>query len=293
MIEYEYIFLPLFAFLISLFTSQAGVSGAFLILPFQISVLGFTSPAVSSTNLLYNVVSIPSGVYGYIREKRFILPLTASIVLGTLPGVFIGAFIRINYLPDPKSFKLFAGFVLFYLGLRTIFARTIFAKKKTESKAIDSIESVDSESVKNFTVRVVHKGIRRVTYEFSGESFSFSVPLIFVVSLLIGIVSGTYGVGGGAFVAPFLISVMGLPAYTIAGSTLFATFLTSIFGVVYYAALGYPPDLLYGILLGVGGIFGMYLGSRIQKFMPERAIRLILGILIMALSLRYITQYFI
>ena len=34
---------------------MGGVSGAFLLLPFQVSVLGFTSPAVSPTNLIFNI----------------------------------------------------------------------------------------------------------------------------------------------------------------------------------------------------------------------------------------------
>ena len=61
---------PLVAFVVSFFTSMGGVSGAFLLLPFQVSVLGFTSPAVSPTNLIFNIVAIPSGVYRYIREGR-------------------------------------------------------------------------------------------------------------------------------------------------------------------------------------------------------------------------------
>ena len=61
-----YIFIPpLVAFILSFFTSMGGVSGAFLLLPFQMSFLHFTSPAVSSTNFLYNIVAIPSGVYRY------------------------------------------------------------------------------------------------------------------------------------------------------------------------------------------------------------------------------------
>lgn len=58
------------AFVVSFFTSMGGVSGAFLLLPFQVSVLGFTSPSVSPTNLVYNIVAIPSGVYRYIKEGR-------------------------------------------------------------------------------------------------------------------------------------------------------------------------------------------------------------------------------
>src|SRR5215208_4901432 len=49
------------AFLISALTAPAGVSGAFLLLPFQVSVLGFTSPAVSPTNLVYNIFATPGG----------------------------------------------------------------------------------------------------------------------------------------------------------------------------------------------------------------------------------------
>ena len=61
-VEANPLVLLLAAFVISLLTSPAGVSGAFLLLPFQVSVLSFTSPAVSPTNLIYNVVSTPGGL---------------------------------------------------------------------------------------------------------------------------------------------------------------------------------------------------------------------------------------
>jgi uncharacterized membrane protein YfcA len=44
-------------------------------LPFQVSVLGFTSPAVSPTNLVYNIFAKPGGVYRYVREGRVVWPL--------------------------------------------------------------------------------------------------------------------------------------------------------------------------------------------------------------------------
>ena len=109
---------PLVSFVISYFTSMSGVSGAFLLLPFQMSVLGFTSPAVSPTNLVYNIVAIPSGVYRYFREGRMLMPLTLIIIAGTLPGIIAGGFLRLEYLPDPKPFKVFAGLVLLYVGIR-------------------------------------------------------------------------------------------------------------------------------------------------------------------------------
>ncbi|MBN1832540.1 MAG: hypothetical protein JW896_10555 [Deltaproteobacteria bacterium] len=66
-----WIFLPpLVAFIVSLFTSMGGVSGAFLLLPFQVSFLRFTSPSVRATNIVFNIVAIPSGVYRYLKEGR-------------------------------------------------------------------------------------------------------------------------------------------------------------------------------------------------------------------------------
>ena len=105
---------PLVAFVISFFTSMAGISGAFLLLPFQMSALKFTSPAVSPTNMVYNIFAIPSGVYRYLREGRMLWPLTAIVVAGTAPGVIVGGFVRLSYLPDPKPFKVFVSAVLLY-----------------------------------------------------------------------------------------------------------------------------------------------------------------------------------
>ena len=50
------------AFAIALLATPAGVSGAVLLLPFQVSVLGTPSPAVTPTNLVYNVVATPGAL---------------------------------------------------------------------------------------------------------------------------------------------------------------------------------------------------------------------------------------
>jgi len=108
------------AFVVSFFASMGGISGAFLLLPFQMSVLGYTAPSVSATNQFYNIVAIPSGVARYIREGRMVWPLVWVVVAGTLPGVLVGAFLRVRWLPDARDFKLFVGLVLLYIGFRMV-----------------------------------------------------------------------------------------------------------------------------------------------------------------------------
>ncbi len=129
---------PLVAFIVSTITSMGGVSGAFLLLPFQVSCLHFTTPSVSSTNFVYNIVAIPSGVYRYLKEGRMAWPLTWVVIVGTLPGVFIGYYLRVLYLPDPRAFKLFVGCVLLYIGVRLLYEMTARSQRgKKEMKALE------------------------------------------------------------------------------------------------------------------------------------------------------------
>lgn len=282
-----YIFIPpLISFVISFFGAMGGISGAFLILPFQMSVLGFTAPSVSSTNFLYNVVGIPGGVYRYIREGRMSWPLTWVIISGTLPGVLIGYLVRVKYLPDPGRFKLFAGSVLLYVGLRLLSSTKEHVTKKGHTDR------------RRFKISDSSYGIKKISYTFMGERLSFGVPAMFTLAFVVGIIGGIYGIGGGAIIAPFCVTFFRLPVYTVAGAALMGTFITSISGVLFYSTipladgLTAPPDWLLGFLFGIGGLFGMYLGARIQKHMPERFIKLLLSVVILVVALRYIVQFF-
>ncbi|MEW6715573.1 MAG: sulfite exporter TauE/SafE family protein [Nitrospirota bacterium] len=298
---------PVTAFIISFFTSMGGISGAFLLLPFQVSVLGFNTPAVSSTNQLFNIVAIPSGAYRYIKEGRMVWPLTWVVIIGTLPGVLIGAILRIQYLPNPRNFKMFAGLVLMYIGVRLL--KDLLIKKKVE-KNKPSAEEQFQKLVKGYRskqgqerqlpkVVVKQFNLSRIAYEFYGEEFDVSAPGIMTLSFIVGIVGGVYGIGGGAIIAPFFVSFFRLPVYTVAGAALMGTFVTSVAGVLFYQLIApfYPkmavaPDWALGFLFGIGGFAGMYCGARLQKFIPAKIIKWILAGCILFIAGQYIIGYF-
>jgi len=88
----------LIAFGIAVFTTPVGVSGAVFLVPVQVSVLHVSGPAITPTNLLYNLIAIPGALLRFQREGRLGGPLTRLLVLGTLPGMVAGAVIRAQLL---------------------------------------------------------------------------------------------------------------------------------------------------------------------------------------------------
>lgn len=279
------------AFTVSFFSATGGLSGAFLLLPFQVSVLGYTGPGVSATNLLFNVLAIPGGVYRYWREKRMLWHLTWTIISGSIPGIFVGAYFRVKYLPDPALFKLFVGAVLLYIGWRLGADALKFGKVAVQ----------DTKSDGNFEAKNPMWTVKNISFEFSGELFVVSTLNMTILCFGVGIISGVYGIGGGAIIVPILIAVYKLPVYVIAGAGLMGTFSASVAGVVIYSLIdkfqsvtlpSAAPDFKLGLLLGIGGFAGIYLGARAQKYLPARAIKIILTILLLFIAVRYVGGYF-
>lgn len=260
---------PLAGFVLAFFSSMVGISGAFLLMPFQMSVLGYVSPSATATNLVFNLVAIPSGVWRYAKEGRMDWPLAKLIALGTLPGLFAGWWLRLHWLADPKTFKLFVGLVLGWLGLRLF--RELFGRKSVAATTHAAATTAAPDTQRR---------------------------AIFLFALVIGIIGGAYGIGGGSLMAPVLVAVFALPVHAVAGAALFGTFVTSVVGVALYQFLPAPsglavlPDWPLGLLFGAGGVGGMYLGARTQKHVSQRALKIGLLLVLAVLAGGYVLQYF-
>ncbi len=138
-------------------------------------------------------------------------------------------------------------------------------------------------------------------YGFGDKSYSFGTVPVFLLSLAVGVIGGIYSIGGGSIIAPFLVAVFGLPVHTAAGAALVGTFITSVVGVAFFEALSVAglvgaqsvaPDWLLGAVLGIGGLAGTYVGARVQKYLPDLWIRVVLGVLVTLLASSYLGEPF-
>ena len=269
------------ALCISFATSMAGISGAFLLLPFQMSVLGYVTPGASATNHLFNVIACPGGVWRFWREGRLLWPLARIVLQGTLPGALIGAVLRVFWLPDPRSFKLFAGLLLLAVGWR--FLRGLLRGGSGGGKKPSG------------EVRVLRDTPQELRFAYNGQEYGVSRRALWLLCLLIGLAGGMYGVGGGSLLSPFLVAFFGLPVHAVAGAVLLGTLGTSLFGVLGFVLLSglvdaASPDWLLGISFGLGGLCGMYLGARCQKYVSGRAIGWGLVVILFFTAVRYLSQ---
>jgi uncharacterized protein len=244
------------AFVVSAVAAPAGISGAVLLLPFQVSVLGTPSPSVTPTNLLYNVVSTPGALYRYRRQHQTGGRLALTLMAGTLPGVIAGSVIRVDLVPGPRVFDLMVSALLLPLGIWLAVSRP--ARGRDPDHPARRIPS----------------------------------PVLITLALATGCVGGIYGIGGGAILAPVLIG-SGRPASEVAPAALASTFVTSLGGVLTFTLLSIhhgpvAPNWPTGLALGIGGLAGGYTGARIQARLPDVLIRRVVGVLAAAIAVRYL-----
>jgi len=75
--------------------------------------------------------------------------------------------------------------------------------------------------------KVTHFNLKRLECTFYDESFDVSFRGIFILSFIMGIVDGIYGIGAGPYHRPvFFVTFFGPPVYTVAGAALMGTFVT-------------------------------------------------------------------
>ncbi|GAA4127011.1 sulfite exporter TauE/SafE family protein [Actinomadura keratinilytica] len=241
--------------LIAVVTAPVGVSGAVFLLPVQLSVLGVPNPAVTPTNLLFNVVAGPGALARY--RDRLDGPLTRLLIAGTLPGVIAGAVVRVHVVPGPDVFRILVGLLLLPLGLW-----------------------------------LCVRSVRRPTGPGDGgPSPRFTTAL----AAGVGVVGGVYGIGGGSIVGPILVGrglpISAVAPAALASTFLTSLVGALTYAALSFTAEGdIAPVWSLGLLCGLGGLVGGYLGARLQPRLPERVLRRLLGVLASALGILYLAH---
>jgi len=259
--------------LVAVLCTPVGVSGAVLLLPAQTGLLGLAGPQVSSTNLLFNVVSTPGGLFRLARSTLLRRADLTVVLAVAVPAAVGGALLRVTVLADADTFRLLVAAALLPLAA-TLFWRLA----RPASPAAQTAELGSGQP-----------GRANGT---AGTLLTGGVPALAGLAGVTSLIGAAIGFGGGSLLAPALVVTTPRSPHAVAPLALLATLTTSVTGLVAYTVLEQvdfgarpaTPDWSVGLAMGAGGLVGSLLGARLQPHLPERALTALLATLVTAVA---------
>lgn len=112
-----------------------------------------------------------------------------------------------------------------------------------------------------------------------------AIPVV-VIGFSIGFLGALMGIGGGFILVPALIYLLRVPTLTSVATALMLTLVTMAAAIVMHAVLNQTVDAVLGLVLMVGGTIGAQFGSRAGQSMKAENLRLLLGLLVLAVGIR-------
>ncbi|WP_054843735.1 TSUP family transporter [Vulcanisaeta souniana] len=128
-----------------------------------------------------------------------------------------GTWLRGHYLTGGYTFSYFMGAVLLALAAELILSSTLLIRR------VRTYETV---------VRCSRDKTSLVITTNKSNTYRVNTILLVIITVLVGMASGAYGIGGASILSPILIGppMGGLPAYIVSGPTLMVTLVVSLIG---------------------------------------------------------------
>ncbi|WP_165886977.1 sulfite exporter TauE/SafE family protein [Scopulibacillus darangshiensis] len=242
-------------FIIGGLIGLTGVGGASLLTPFLL-FLGANPVVAIGTDFLFNTVTKFLGFMTHLRQKTIEFGIVKELAWGSIPGIFLGIIILhlLNTLEIGSSqllIKHLIGYVLILTSLLTILQLTLPSKYLKEKLV----------------------SLRKLTPLFG-----------FIIGTFVGMTS----VGSGSIFGLFLLSVYRVAPSKVAGTDIaHALILVAISSLIMVGTNSVNYSIL--ILLLIGSIPGVFIGSKLATKLPVLPFKLII-IFIIATSGIYLIK---
>ena len=290
------------AILVGTYFSMIGAAGGMLMAAFQVLVVNTMGPVginaanvLKPSNMALTLFSPLGSFYRYaVVEKRVAWPVGISFGVGIFIGsIWLGKYVS-AYLPM-KAYKEWLAVLVVIMGVKTVMEMmpAAMAKRKNikamTKKFNDEVAAAKAEgrSAQMGSIEPVKTGLTDYRFKFWGEEFTINPLLFAILGLGIGVVSRSFGIGGGFLLVPAMTTLGALPMYVAVPISLIGTCFSSIGAFLGYLMVGYLPDMTLAICIVIGGFAGGMLGSRAQKMFSEKTLKVVLAITLFFLFFRF------
>lgn len=259
-----------------------GIGGGFLMTPLLIFI--GIAPAVAVASVASHIAASSfSGAISYWR-RRAIDPTLALILLsgGTI-GTALGVW-TFTYLRSLGQLDLMIGlsYVVLLTGVGTAMAyEGLRAMLRVRRGGAVPLRRPGSHGW-------IHGLPLKMRFKRSKIYLSI-IPVIFV-GLVIGFIGAVMGIGGGFILVPLMIYVLRVPTSTVIGTSMVLTLVTMIFATLLHAVTNHLVDAVLALILMVGGVTGAQFGARAGQKIRGEHLRLLLGLLVLAVGIRFAVE---
>jgi len=268
--ELELITLVLLGFGIGLYGTIIGLGGGFILVPFLLLLYPEYEPEeVTSISLAVVFATATSGSIEYARQRRIDYLTGMLFAASAAPGVVAGTLL-VSVVPQ-RTFTLLFGVLLMGLAWLALRGRTPGIRRPLTGGGILRRTIVMPEGTYRFAYRI-WQGL--------------------TISLVVGLISSTFGIGGGAIHVPAMIMMLHFPIqFAVATSQFILVFMSGGASAIHLANGTLSGDALWQALSVAGGtVPGAQVGARVAGRLKGRTILVLLGTALAALSVSLLVK---
>jgi uncharacterized membrane protein YfcA len=235
--------------------AMVGVGGGVIMVP-ALTLFGISPTQIASTSLIAVTSTSASSTLEYSRQKRIDHRLALLMAALALPGAVLGAVLSQSI--TIEQFTLFFGILLLLAGLYVSYKNRILGKQDVGRRPLNA----------------------------------YRIAAVCAASLLAGVMSSLFGVGGGIVFVPVMLLVLGMGMHRASATSQLVLMLTSVAGVITHIVLGHP-DYIYAIALSAGAFAGAQIGAKLSKSTKEIILQKILGGVLVAVGVKMVVDWFL
>src|ERR687890_365136 len=231
--------------------SIIGIGGSIIIKSY-FSFMEFTPAHIASTSLIAVTSTSASSTIAYSRQKKIDYNTALKMVVFSIPGSIIGAFISNDI--SLEFFKLSFAIVLMLTGIYILFKNYI-------------LKNSDNSNNKPKT--------------------SLSLLICYAGTFIAGIISSLFGVGGGIIFVPIMVLIFQMTMAKAAPTSQLILFITSLMGLFTHILLG-NPDYFNGLTIAAGAFIGGQIGAALSSHLKESMLQKLLSISLISIAIKFI-----
>jgi uncharacterized membrane protein YfcA len=259
-----------------------GIGGGFLMTPLLIFI--GISPAVAVASVASHVsASSLSGAITYWRRNAVDVALALMLLAGGILGTAVGVWL-FTLLRSLDQLDLTIG--LAYVALLTIVGALMIAE--SVKAIIREQQGKPATPRRGGTHTWVHGLPLKMRFKRS-KIYVSAIP-VWTIGFSIGFIGAIMGIGGGFLLVPMLIYFLRVPTSTVIGTSMVLTLITMACATLMHAATNHLVDAVLALILMIGGVIGAQFGARAGQNMRGERLRLLLGLLVLAVGLRFAYQ---